>query len=144
MKLFKWFSDNILFVIVLFLLAFIPLYPKKPLLDVVNTWVYIRAEDFVVFSVLLVWMWLLVKKKINLKTPLTMPIVLFWIVGALSTIHGILLIFPELPNVFPNLAFMSFLRRIEYLSLFFIAYAAMKDKKQVLPYVIGVLALTLL
>ena len=32
------------------MLGFIPLYPKKPLFDIVNTWVYIRAEDFVVFS----------------------------------------------------------------------------------------------
>ncbi len=143
-KILHWVSDNILFLIVLFLLAFIPLYPKKPLLDIVNTWVYIRAEDFVVLSVLLVWISLLFRKKITLKTPLTAPILLFWIVGAASTIHGVLLLFPNIPNVFPNLAFLSMLRRIEYISLFFIAYAAMKDKKRFLPYVIAVIALTLL
>src|SRR3989344_3615981 len=100
MKILKWIYNNILFLITLFLLAFIPLYPKKPLVDIVNTWVYIRLEDFIIVSVLLIWIALLFRKKINLKTPLTMPILLFWIVGAISTVHGVLLIFPELANVF--------------------------------------------
>jgi hypothetical protein len=144
MKFLNWISNNILFLIVLFLLAFIPLYPKIPLLDVLHTWVYIRAEDLVIFSVLFFWIILLFRKKTTLKTPLTFPILLFWIVGIIATIHGVLLIFPNIPNVFPNLAFLSMLRRIEYLSLFFVAYAAMKDKKQLMPYVIAVLVVTLL
>jgi len=142
MKIFKWISDNVLFVLTLFLLAFIPLYPKKPILDVVNTWVYVRLEDFVIVGVLLIWLVLLFRKKITIKTPLTMPILLFWIAGALSTIHGVLLIFPDLANVFPNVALLSFLRRIEYLSLFFVSFAAIKDKKM-LPYVVTILTLTL-
>lgn len=142
MKIFKWASNNILFLVTLFLLAFIPLYPKKPLVDVVNTWVYVRLEDFIIVAVLALWTVLLVRKKISLKTPLTMPILLFWIIGAISTIHGVLLIFPEIANVFPNVAFLSFLRRIEYVSLFFVAFAAMRDKRM-LPYVAFVLVLTL-
>src|SRR3989344_4263510 len=47
-KWFSWAWNNILFLCTLFLLMFIPLYPKLPLLDVRNTWVYIRAEDFIV------------------------------------------------------------------------------------------------
>ena len=35
------------------------------LLDVKNTWVYIRVEDFLVFFVLISWLILLFKKKIN-------------------------------------------------------------------------------
>lgn len=142
MKIFRWFSDNILFVFTLFLLAFVPLYPKLPFLDVKNTWVYVRAEDFVVVFVLLIWIFLIIRKKISLRTPLTMPILLFWIIGGLATVHGILLIFPETANVFPNVAFLSFLRRIEYISLFFISYSGMKDKR-FLSYVILTLVTTL-
>lgn len=142
MKIFRWIKDNFLFSIVLFLLAFIPLYPKKPLLDIVNTWVYVRAEDFVVVGVLLIWILLLIRKKITLKTPLTMPILLFWIVGAISTIHGVLLIFPTIANVFPNVALLSFVRHIEYLSLFFVAFSAIKDRKY-LKYIVAVLVITL-
>lgn len=143
MKIFKWIWDNILFICTLFLLVFIPLYPKKPLIDIVNTWVYIRAEDFIVVFILLIWAILLLRKKITLKTPLTIPIIIFWIVGAIATIHAVLLIFPEIPNVFPNVAFLSMLRRIEYMSVFFIAYTGMKDKG-FLKYVIAVLAGTLI
>lgn len=142
MRLFKWIRNNILFLATLFLLAFIPLYPKIPLLDVKNTWVYIRAEDFVVVFVMLIWILLLLFKKVTLKTPLTLPIILFWIVGGLSTLHGVLLIFPTIANVFPNVAFLSFLRRIEYLSLFFIAFTAMKDKRHIY-YVVTTLVIVL-
>ncbi len=143
MKYFKWLKDNILFVITLFLLAFIPLYPKKPLLDIKNTWVYIRAEDFIVVLVMAFWIFLLIRKKITLRTPLTLPILFFWLAGAIATIHGVILIFPTIANVFPNVSFLSFLRHIEYMSLFFIAYSGMKHKR-FLPIVITTLTITLL
>ncbi|MEK7551296.1 MAG: hypothetical protein AAB532_01740 [Patescibacteria group bacterium] len=142
-KILSWIWDNILFLETLFLLVFIPLFPKLPILDVKNTWVYIRAEDFVVFFVLLSWIFLLLKQKISLKTPLTIPIMTFWIIGAIATLHGVLLIFPTLANVFPNVAFLSLVRHIEYMSLFFIAYQGMKDKR-LLPIIIAVLVFTLL
>lgn len=141
-KLFAWCRENILFLFTLFLLAFIPLYPKLPLVDIKHVWVYIRAEDFIVLFVLLCWGILLVRKKLTLRTPITLPIFIFWLVGAVTTLHGILLIFPGIADVFPNVSFLSFLRRIEYMSLFFVAFSAMKDKR-FLSYVIAVLTGTL-
>lgn len=142
MKIVKWILDNILFILTLFLLAFIPLFPKLPLIDIKNTWVYVRIEDIVIILVLFVWVALLMLKKVTLKTPLTLPIMIFWVTGAIATIHGVLLIFPTLANVFPNVAFLSFLRRIEYISLFFVAYAGIKDKR-FLPYFIAIIVITL-
>lgn len=141
-RFFKFIKDNILFVETLVLLSFIPLYPKLPLIGITNTWVYIRVEDFLVLLVLLSWLALLVRKKISLQTPLTLPIIVFWAIGAIATIHGVLLIFPLLANVFPNVAFLSLVRHIEYLSLFFIAFQGMRDKK-FLKIVIVVLLATL-
>ena len=132
MNIFKKITDNLLFILVLSLLAFIPLYPKLPLIDIKNTWVYIRAEDFVVLSVLFTWFIYLLKRKVTLKSPLTIPIFLFWIVGAIATIHGVLIIFPTIANIFPNVAFLAYLRHIEYMSLFFVSYSAIKDKKQLI------------
>lgn len=143
MKTLKWIANNFLFAFTVFLLAFIPLYPKLPLLDVVNTWVYVRAEDFIVTLAVLVWVAMLLLKKIALKTPLTLPILIFWIVGGLSTLHGVLLIFPTISDVFPNVALLSFFRRIEYIFLFFVAFAGIRDKK-FMPYVIYALALVLI
>jgi hypothetical protein len=142
-KILNWVWENILFLETVFLLAFIPLFPKIPVLDVKNTWVYIRAEDFVVLLVFLSWLALLVKKKITLKTPLTLPILVFWLIGTVATIHGVLLIFPSLTGVHPNVAFLSLVRHIEYMSLFFIAFHATKDKRM-LNVVIATLVITLL
>ncbi len=142
-KLLEWCKNNIPFAFTLVLLAFIPLYPKLPLIDVRHTWVYVRIEDFIVLFVLLLWGVLLARKKVTLKTPLTMPILIFWIVGAIATIHGILLILPSTGEVYRNVAFLNFLRRMEYMSLFFISYSAMKDKRYLSPVVV-VLAVTLL
>ena len=143
MKLFKWVQNNFFFLITLFLLAFIPLYPKIPLLDVQNTWVYVRLEDVIVASVFLIWVTFVLLRKVTLKTPLTMPILIFWIIGGLSTLHGVLLIFPTIANVFSNVALLSMLRRIEYLSLFFIAYSAIKEKKYIY-YIATTLTIVLL
>lgn len=142
MKIFRWLGGNLLFLITLFLLIFIPLYPKLPLIDIQHTWVYIRAEDFIVVLTLMLWIILMLCKKTTFRTPLTIPIMLFWIVGAISTLHGILLIFPTLGDVFSNVALLSYLRRIEYVSLFFVAYSGMRDKRFI-PYIVAVLAMTL-
>lgn len=141
-RIVSWVWEHILFLATLFFLMFIPLYPKIPLLDVRNTWVYIRAEDFIVILVLLFWVALLLRKKITLKTPLTVPIMTFWIIGAAATIHGVVLIFPTLANVFPNVAYLAYLRHIEYMSLFFVAYSGMRDKR-FLQFVIVTLVATL-
>jgi len=143
MKVLKWISDNLLFVFTLFLLAFIPLYPKLPLINVVHTWVYVRAEDFVLVAVVIIWITMLLLKKVSLKTPLTIPILIFWIVGGISTLHGVLLIFPTISDVFSNVALLSFLRRIEYMFLFFVAFTSIKDKK-FLSYTIYALATILI
>lgn len=146
MKIFHWISNNILFILTLFLLAFIPLYPKLPILDVQHTWVYFRLEDFFVAFIVLFWFVLLLFKKVTLKTPLTLPILLFWIIGGIATLHGVLLIFPTISNVFSNVAFLNFLRRIEYMSLFFIAFFGIKniESKKYITWVAVILTTVLL
>lgn len=141
-KLLGWCKEHVMLGSTLVLLAFIPLYPKLPLIDIVNTWVYVRVEDFVVLIVLVFWGFLVINKDISLKTPLTLPILIFWIIGLIATLHGILLIFPSIGDAYPRVAFLSFLRRMEYMSLFFVAFAAMKEKR-FLHYVAIVLTLTL-
>ncbi len=143
MKLFKFLRENILFSATLFLLAFIPLYPKIPIVDIRNTWVYIRLEDFAVLISLSIWVYFFIKKKVTLKTPLTIPILAFLVVGGIATLNGVLILFPKLSNVFANVGFLSYLRRIEYMSLFFVAYWGFKDKR-FLPHVCVVLTTTLL
>ena len=142
-KLFQFCKANVLFLLTLALLVFIPLYPKLPLVDIRHTWVYVRIEDFVVVFVLFFWGITALRHKNSLITPLTVPILLFWFIGAVATIHGILLVFPNLGDVHGNVAFLSMLRRIEYMSLFFVAFSAMRDKR-FLPWVLVALTVTVL
>jgi hypothetical protein len=143
MKILSFFKENILFVITLFLLAFIPLYPKLPLLDIKYTWVYIRIEDFLVAAAVLVWIVELLRKKATLKTPLTIPIIVFWIVGGLATLYAVLVFFPHMANVHPEIALLHYARRIEYLILFFVAASSIRNKEFV-KYIVATLAITLL
>ena len=143
MKIIRWIDDNILFLITLVLLAFIPLYPKFPLLDIKHTFVYIRLEDFVISAAFIIFFIQLLRGKTTLRTPLTWPIIIFWITGLIATLLGIIFLFPHLPGLFPHIAALFYLRHIEYLAVFFVAYSAMRDKR-LIPYVIGVLVLTLL
>lgn len=143
MKIINFVSDNILFLLTLFLLIFIPLYPKFPLIDVKNTWVYVRLEDFLIAGVYVIWLVQLIRRKISFITPLTIPIAIFWGVGLISLLYAVEFIFPTLPNLDISVAFLHFLRRIEYLGMFFVAFSSLKDKKY-LPYVIFVLTFTLL
>ncbi|MDP1721658.1 MAG: O-antigen ligase family protein [Candidatus Gottesmanbacteria bacterium] len=128
-KLLEFCKEHILFFVTLGLLAFIPLYPKIPLVDIRHTWVYVRVEDFVVLFTLFFWGISTIRKRTSVQTPLTVPILLFWTIGGVATIHGLLLIFISLGDVRGNVALLSMLRRIEYMSLFFVAYSAMKDKR---------------
>ncbi|MCL4418644.1 MAG: O-antigen ligase family protein [Patescibacteria group bacterium] len=143
MKIFNFISENILFILALFLLAFIPLYPKIPVIGIAHTWVYIRLEDFLVAVTVVIWIFQIVRKKATFKTPLTIPIILFWLVGGISTAFAVFFIFPHIPNVFPNVALFNYLRRIEYLMLFFIGFSSIRNKSHA-PYITGVLAITLL
>jgi hypothetical protein len=144
MKLVNKILVKALPLITLFLLCFIPLYPKLPLIDIKNTWVYIRVEDFLVLFALFFWFILLLRREVTLKTPLTIPIIAFWIIGAIVTIHGVVIIFPTIATVFPNVALLAYLRHIEYLSVFFIAFSAVKSRKFVIASIWTVIITLLL
>lgn len=142
MKILRFLSDNMLFIVTLFLLAFVPLYPKLPLLDIKYTWVYVRIEDFLVAAAGIIWLIQYIRKKAILKTPLTIPIITFWIVGGLTTLYAVIFFFPHLANVHPEIALLHYLRRIEYVMLFFIAVSSIRSK-EFTKYIIATISITL-
>jgi O-antigen ligase len=105
-------------------LIFIPLYPKFPLFTVPFTYVAIRAEDFLIALVWLVFfLRLLVVKKISFPK-ITFQFVVFFLVGLVSCLSAILIT----KNVQPLLVILHYARRLEYLSIFFLVYWAAGDK----------------
>ncbi len=134
---------HLLFIYTSFLTLFIPLYPKIPIEGVRNTFVYLRLDDIAVAIGVVLWLFYLVKKKTTWKTPLTIPILIYWVIGLISTVVALIFIFPTLPNVFPHNAILFYLRHIEYLIVYFLAFSAMRDKKY-LPWMSGILVFTML
>ena len=142
-KLINWLDSHILKIGVGFLLAFIPLWPKLPLIGVPHTWVYIRLEDVFLTGLVFIWFINLLRGSLSLKTPLTLKILLYWLVGAISLVFSIVFLSSKLPNFFPNVAIFHWLRRIEYLVIFLIAFSTIKSLKDVYHYLF-ILTLTVL
>ena len=120
-KLLNYLDTHLLEIGIIALSIFVPLYPKLPLIDVPHVWVYIRLEDFLVALVVGIWLIQLARRKVSLKTPLSFPIFAYWLVGGISLLYAIFVLRPHLANFFPNVAVLHYLRRIEYMILFFIA-----------------------
>ncbi len=129
----KILDENILLILSTFLLAFIPLYPKIPLFDLIEGYIVrVRFEDMLIAFSMLVYFIQLVRKRITLNTPLTRIIFIYIVVGFLSTVSGIF-ITQTIPTTQVHLlkSFLHFFRYIEYFSLFFLVTAAIKTKKDV-------------
>lgn len=131
LKRLKLPKTNILFLAVAALMLFIPLYPKFPLFNVPGTYVAIRIEDLLVVLVLFIWFVLEIFKGFpTLKNKVGKFILLYWLVGALSLVSAIFIT----GHVVPHIALLHFLRRIEYMSLFFVTLASIRSLKNVKNY----------
>ncbi len=127
--------DRIIFYYFLFLLAFIPLYPKIPLynefpfLKIPNTFVAIRLEDFfIAFFVIIFAFYLIISGKIRdlIRDKLMQTFMLFFFVGFVSTFSAIFVTH----TVYLNLGIFNYLRRFEYMVFLPAAYIVIKDKKR--------------
>lgn len=139
---FAKFLNNALFFAVTFLFAFIPLYPKFPLINIQGTFVAIRIEDFLIAAVVAAWMILLVisdNLRSFLKDKLNQAILLFFFIGAVSTFSAIFLTH----SVVLNLSILHFLRRIEFILLLPIVASVVNTRKRVI-WILLVLAFTVL
>lgn len=140
-KLLLWLDENLLFVITGFLLAFIPLFPKLPLFEVIPGYIVrVRLEDFLIAGTLLVWLIQLWRRKVSFgPNPLTMPILTYLTVGVLSMISAVFITRTvPMESLHVGKMVLHFLRRVEYFSLFFVFFSSVKSLKHVKIY-LGIL-----
>lgn len=122
---------NIFSLIIIGLLIFIPIYPKFPLFNVPGTFVAIRIEDFIIAFVFFIWLIQQIRLGFpNLKDRVGKLILLYWGIGFLSLISAIFIT----KNIVPHIAVLHFLRRIEYMSLFFVALSSVRSVKNIKTY----------
>lgn len=100
-------------------LIVIPLYPKFPLLGVSGTFVAVRLEDFLLAFLVLIWLTTrLTSWRQLFQLPLHRAIILYLGIGLAALFSGVFLT----KTVLLQQGLLHWLRRIEYLLLFFIAY----------------------
>lgn len=133
-KLLKLHDIYTVKVLVCFLLLFTVLYPKLPSVHIIRTWVYIRIEDFFILGTVIIWFIQLLRKKISVPLWLSGSIGMYWLAGLLSLIFSLIFIAPTLTNFFPHVAVLNYVRRIEYMILFFVAFSTVKSSKDIRDY----------
>jgi O-antigen ligase len=132
-KLLKTFKKNLLFYYVCFLVLFVILYPKIPLFDLIPGYIVrVRIEDFLILFGFLIVIFNYLKHgyKKN-KTPLDRPILIYLVIGFLSMLSAVLItktVFIE--PLHSGKMLIHWFRRIEYFSIFYIFYLALKEKRQ--------------
>jgi hypothetical protein len=144
-KLIKWFDQNLLSILAGFLLAFIPLYPKLPLFDIIPGYIVrVRLEDFFIALTVLVWIIQVIRKKAKVHPLMTKLIAIYAVIGLLSSLSAIF-ITKTVPMSDIHIAklFLHYFRRLEYFSLFFVFYSVIKSVKDVKKYFI-ILIITML
>lgn len=142
-KLLTFYDNHGLKILVSFLILFIALYPKLPSVHIIRTWVYIRLEDFFILATVFLWFIQLFRRKVRIPFPIVSPFLLFWFAGFASLLFSIIFIGPTLYQFFPHIAALSFLRRVEYLILFFVAFTTVKSSRDIRDYFV-VLLITIL
>lgn len=127
----NWLDQNILLILSGFLLAFIPLFPKIPLFDVIPGYIVrVRPEDILILFTGLIWLIQVLRKKITIETPLTKIVITYAIIGLLSTLSAVFITKTvPLEPLHVGKTLLHFFRYIEYFSLFFFIFTSIKTKK---------------
>ena len=137
-KLFVWLDQHLLTIAAGFLLVFIPLYPKWPLFDILPGYnVRVRLEDILILLTNLYFFIQVLRHRLQLsRAPLLKPILIYLAIGFISTLSAIFItktIYPEWIQIAK--VYLHWFRRIEYFSLFFIFFFALKSSKQILVFI---------
>ncbi|MBI4004982.1 O-antigen ligase family protein, partial [Candidatus Roizmanbacteria bacterium] len=130
-NLLVWINDNILKLLIVPFIFIAPLYPKLPFIDLEYTYISIRLEDLYVTILVLVFAIQLFRKKVQLPKNFSLLFFLFWGAVFLSFLFG-----AYIQNTIPvtNIGFLHAARRIEYMSVFFIAFSTVRTKKDFFLY----------
>lgn len=141
-KLFAWLDKHVLFGLSIFLLAFIPLYPKLPLVDILPGYIVrVRLEDFfIALTVLVYGVWWFRKRVNPLRNPLFTLVLAYLAIGFISGVSAIF-ITKTIPLQSLHIAKwgLHWARRIEYVFLLFLLFDSVKTRKQ-LNIILGILA----
>lgn len=123
--------QNLLLIIASFLLAFIPLFPKIPLFDVLPGYIVrVRLEDIFILLAFLYYLSLVWRKKIDWQNQVSPWIFSYLAVASLSIVSAMFLT-PTIPLELLHVgkSVLHLFRYTEYFVLFFLMFSAVKKLK---------------
>lgn len=144
-KILTWLDNHILLIWTVFLLAFVPLWPKIPLFSPIEQYIVrVRLEDIAVLLAGLTWFVQLLRGKVRWRHPVVGAIGSYVLVGLVSLISAVL-ITQTIPfeSLHLGKSALHWFRYIEYFSLLVIALSAV-TKKSHLKVVVVTLVLTVI
>ncbi len=130
-KLLGWIDTHLLQIMMTAYIFLIPLYPKLPIKMVNFTYIAIRVEDFYMVAFVLAYMIQLLRKKTTVNRYFLISFLVFWVAVFTSFVYGF---YVSKTIAVRNLGFLNAARRVEYMSVFFIAVSLIKSKKDFFYY----------
>lgn len=127
----QWLDKNLMKILLTIYIVLIPLYPKIPLRSVDYTYVAIRVEDLYVALIVFAFLIQVFRKKIQVWTKFLPLFILFWLAVLASYVNG-QFIQMTIPDI--HVGFLHFVRRIEYMMIFFIAASIVQTKEDFYYY----------
>ena len=142
-KLLAWLDKNLLTLLTGILIVAIPLYPKIPLGELIEGYIVrLRLEDLLILFTFIVWLIQLARRRITIpKNKVARAIYIYLAVAILSVLSA-LFVTNTVPMIRAHVFKLIFhlLRRIEYFSLFFIAYSAIRSRRDLKLFIKIILA----
>ena len=128
-KLLNWlkqFDENLVKILLIGFIFFVPLWPKLPLKMINYTYIALRLEDIYLAIMALLFVIQLIRKKVFLNRKFLLPFILFLGVVFVSFLWNS---FVSKDVEFIHLGLLHSLRRVEYMIMFFVASSVIKTKK---------------
>lgn len=130
-KLLKWLDSNILKISLVLYIFFIPLYPKLPFRMVDYTYIAVRLEDLLTALIYFIFFIQVIRKKVQLHKKYLILFGLFWTAVLISFLMGWLV---QKTIIIQHIGLLHSLRRIEYMGIFFVFFAAVKKREDFMFY----------
>lgn len=128
----KQLDENLVKILLIGFIFFVPLWPKLPFKMVDYTYVAIRFDDIYLAILAFIFLIQLLRKKVSLNKKFILPFVVFLSAVFASFIWNAY--FAKNMQL-PHLGLLHSLRRVEYMIMFFIASSVIKTKKDFLQVI---------
>jgi hypothetical protein len=138
-QILSWLDNNLLFCLAVFLLLFIPIWPKLPIADILPGYIVrVRLEDVIIAGTFILYLIWVVRKKISWQLPAWQLVFTYLITGLMTIISGVIFIhtIPLDTTVIPDglihlsKSLLHWARYLEYFFLAFLFFSTLKNRRQ--------------